>query len=188
MKIELLDDKTVKVLLSGLDMKDMHLTYDEMDYKSPETRRILLQLLHKVKQQVEIDLTTGKLFIEAFPYADGGCMLFVNLLEPATQKKRCMGFDTPIICELETTQTLGMLCAGLMRYNHIILKSTLYLMNEKYYLVLYTYCKMDAELTKAIREYAVVYGKGAVSLAIVAEHGKPLMDENAMTLLCELLN
>lgn len=193
MKIELLDDKTVKVLLSKLDMYNLNLTYDEMDYKSPGTKKVLMQLLDEVKKQIKVDMTKGKLFIEAFPYADGGCILYVNLLDGTelsspSMKKKKTGFDTPIICCLEGINDLSALAIRLASdFSHMILKSTLYLMNKKYYLVLYTYCKMDSKISAIISEYGKLFGKGAVTAAIIFEHGELIIAENAINLLKKAL-
>ncbi len=189
MKIELLDDKTVKVLLSKIDMTAYNLCYDEMDYKNPQTKRVILKLIDEIKKEVKINLTTGKLFIEAFPYADGGCILYVNVLDPGktetqSQKKLNSGFDTPLIFVIEDINLLGVLSNRLMtRYSHIILKSALYLWDEKYYLLLYTYFKMDSEIMKLIGEYGKFYGKGTIQSAIVKEHAKELIKNDAIAML-----
>lgn len=184
MKIELLDDKTVKVLLSDIDMKSLELSYEEMDYKNPQTKRVLLKLIDEIKKEVKINLNAGKLFIEAFPYADGGCILYVNVLEiqrDNSQKKPRQGFDTPLIFMFEDIDSLAKLSGRLIaRYSHIILKSTLYLWERKYYLMLYTYFKMDNDLIQLIKEYGKFYGRGATRSAIVMEHAKELIKADAI--------
>lgn len=189
LKIELLDDKTVKVLLSKVDMTAYNLSYEEMDYKNPQTKRIILKLIEEIKKEVKINLSTGKLFIEAFPYADGGCILYVNLLDAGkadalSQKKLKPGFDTPLIFVIDDLNYLGVLSNRLVtRYSHIILKSALYLWESNYYLLLYTYFKMDSEIIKLIGEYAKLYGKGNVQSAIVKEHAKELITNDAIAML-----
>lgn len=189
MKIELLDDKTVKVLLSKVDMTAYNLSYEEMDYKNPQTKRVILKLIEEIKKEVKINLSTGKLFIEAFPYADGGCILYVNLLDAGkadalSQKKLKPGFDTPLIFVIDDLNYLGVLSNRLVtRYSHIILKSALYLWESNYYLLLYTYFKMDSEIIKLIGEYAKLYGKGNVQSAIVKEHAKELITNDAIAML-----
>ncbi|MFZ2537567.1 MAG: adaptor protein MecA [Oscillospiraceae bacterium] len=189
MKIELLDDKTIKVLLSKIDMTTYNLCYDEMDYKNPQTKRVILKLIDEIKKEVKINLTTGKLFIEAFPYADGGCILYVNVLDSSTsetqsQKKSKSGFDTPLIFIVEDINLLGVLSNRLItRYSHIILKSSLYLWDDKYYILLYTYFKMDSEIIKLISEYGKFYGKGTIQSSIVKEHAKELIKNDAIAML-----
>lgn len=191
MKIELLDDKTVKVLLSKIDMKSLNLCYDEMDYKNPQTKRVLLKLIEEIKKEVAINLNAGKLFIEAFPYADGGCILYVNVLEATKgmqehQKKAKSGFDTPLIFSFDDIDSLAKLSSRLnARYSHIILKSSLYLWDSRYFLMLYTYFKMEAELVHLISEYGKAYSKGSTQSAIIMEHAKELITADAVSIIDE---
>ncbi len=193
MKIELLDDKTVKVVLSNTDMISLNLTYDEMDYKNPDTKRVILQLVDQIKKEVSLDLSTSKLFIEAFPYVDGGCILYVNLLDlnlksKSTAKQYKISFDTPIIFCFSDIDSLGNLSKRLLeRYSHIILKNSLYLYNGKYYLLLYTYFKMDDQLSRLLNEYGQYYGKGAIMSAVIQEHAKELISSDALEKLVDCI-
>lgn len=186
MKIEPLDDKTVKVVLSKVDMDGFQLTYEEMDYQNPETKRVILHLIDEIRDQVDIDLSEGKLFIEAFPYADGGCILYVNVLDTARgtdvrlPKKHRTSFDTPLIFVFEDLSSLSALAVRLnARYSHVILKDSLYLLDHKYYLMIYTYFKMDNEIIHLLGEYGRFYGKGAVRSSLIKEHAKELLKSDA---------
>ena len=189
LKIELLDDKTVKVLLSKDDMTMYNLRYEEMDYTDPKTKQVILTLIDEINKEVTINLVTDKLFIEAFPYADGGCILYVNMLgsfksESITPPKNKSGFDTPLIFLVDDINLLGVLSNKLMtRYSHIILKSALYVWEQNYYLLLYTYFKMDSELINLICEYGTLYAKGNIQAAIVKEHAKELISNDAIAML-----
>lgn len=186
MKIELLDEKTVKVVLSNFDMIDLNLTYDEMDYKNPSTKRVILKLVDRIKREVALDLTAVKLYIEAFPYADGGCILYVNMLDLGDKakvngKRYKTSFDTPILFSFKDLSALGGVTKRLLnRYSHIILKNSLYYYNNNYYLILYTYFKMDLQLTHLLNEYGSFYGKGATQNAFIREHGKEIIESEAI--------
>lgn len=191
MKIEPLDDKTVKILLTRLDMQELALTYEEMDYKNPETRRVILHLMEEIRRRFSIDLSAGKLFIEAFPYADGGCILYLNLVESNRSelpRKHKTSFDTPLIFSFLGLEPLVQLAVRMnQRYGHTILKSVLYLENERYLLLLYTYFKMDEQITRLLSEYGSFYGKGAVAAALCREHGQELIPADALQILSEQL-
>lgn len=193
MKIELLDDKTVKVLLSKIDMLDLNLSYDDMDYKDPQTKRVLLRLVEEIKREIHINLNTGKLFIEAFPYVDGGCILYVNILEASgidysAEKKYKACFDTPLVFMFGDINSLGKLSNRLINgYGHIILKSSLFLFEKKYYLLLYTYFKMDCQLTRLVSEYGKLLGRGVVASAIVHEHSTELIKDDAIGVLAKCI-
>lgn len=184
LKIEPLDDKTVKVVLSKNDMEGYRLTYEEMDYNNPDTRRVILRLIEQIKKEVAIDLSQGKLFIEAFPYADGGCILYVNVLDVekagTPPGKHRTSFDTPLIFAFDNLDSLAALSGRLnRRYSHVILKNSLYYMEGSYYLMIYTYFKMDSQITHLLNEYGRFAGKGAVRSSFIQEHAKELLKADA---------
>ena len=190
MKIEPLDEKTIKVVLSRRDMEGFQLTYEEMDCQNAGTKRVIRRLLDEIREQADLDLSRGRLYIEAFPYADGGCILYVNLLEsaPAGRAGRKTSFDTPLVFAFDSLDTLTALAARLERqYGHVILKNALYLMEGRYYLLIYTYFKMDAQLTHLLNEYGSFVGKGAVPSALIQEHARELIPSDAAQVLTRYL-
>lgn len=192
MKIELLENKTVKVVLSNIDMMSYNLTYEEMDYKNPETKKVIMQLIEKIKKEISIDLSTGKLFIEAFPYIDGGCILYVNMIDSDYKKGQMKNFKssfpTPIVYSFNDINALGNLSKRMIsRYNHVILKNSLYYYENKYFLLIYTYFKMDSQLSALLKEYGQFYGKGAVVCSLVKEHAKEIIEENAIETLVDCI-
>ena len=179
--IETLDEKTIKLVLSSRDMAGLGITYEEMDYQNPQTRRVVRQLLEEIRLQTGADCSSGKLFIEAFPYADGGCILYLNLLEQTGRNASKHSFDTPLIFAFPEAETLAQLCCRLNRhFGHAILKTSLYSHQGQYLLLVYTYFRMDREIRRLLEEYGQFYGKGAVCSAAVKEHGTLLLEEDAM--------
>lgn len=79
MKIEIVDEKTIKVSLSKADMDSLNVCYDELDYKNPLTKKMIVSVLDIIKSRCDLNLSEEKLFIEAFPYIDGGCILYIRI-------------------------------------------------------------------------------------------------------------
>ena len=137
MRIEQIDKQTIKVILTPNDMEDLDITYEEMDYKDPNTKRVIFRTSASDKEETTIDLNRGKLFIEAFPYADGGCVLYICTIglegQPNNQtNQKRSGFNTPLVFEFPDIDLLAAACSHLLlQYNHIILKSALYLYEKK---------------------------------------------------------
>ncbi len=77
MKIESNGEEKITVTLSHIDMSDLDITYDEMDYSNIETRRVIWTILDKARKTLGKSLDTeGKLLIEVAPLDDGGCVLY----------------------------------------------------------------------------------------------------------------
>jgi hypothetical protein len=83
MQIDILSSNTLKLTLSRLDMFDLDIKYESLSGKNPETKRLLAHVLKSIRldQKVGFDFTCERIFVEAFPRPDGGCMLYVSSLE-----------------------------------------------------------------------------------------------------------
>lgn len=181
MKIEVIDENTMKVLLSRRDMERFRITFDELGGQNEGT----IRLLEEICAQSELEITRGRLLIEAFPYADGGCILYLNRMAPP---RRRASFDTPLVFAFDSLDTLTALAKRLeSQYGHVILKDALYFMNGTYYLLIYTYFKMDAQLAHLLNEYGSFVGKGAVPSAMVKEHARELIPSDAAQTLLRYL-
>ena len=170
-------------------MDGYELTYEEMDYNCPNTRRVILKLLQEIKTEIKLDLSRGKLFIEAFPYAEGGCVLYINVIsEPEGRRRSKAGLNTPLIFSFDTLDTLGVACANLeCSYSHLILKSALYRQEGRYLLLLYSFFKMDDKLTAIVREFGRYQGKGELRAAAIAEHADCLLEQKAIETIADCL-
>ena len=90
MKIESNGEEKITVTLSHIDMVDLDITYDEMDYSNIETRRVIWTILDKARKTLGKSVDTdGKLLIEVAPLEDGGCVLhFTNSPFSDTKRKK----------------------------------------------------------------------------------------------------
>jgi negative regulator of genetic competence, sporulation and motility len=82
MQIDVLSQNTLKLTLSRLDMFDLDIKYESLSGKNPDTRRLLSHVLRTVKldKSATVDFSGERLFVEAFPRPDGGCMLYISCL------------------------------------------------------------------------------------------------------------
>ncbi|MDR2558489.1 MAG: adaptor protein MecA [Oscillospiraceae bacterium] len=95
MQIDILSSNTLKLTLSRIDMFDLDIKYESLSGKNPETKRLLAHVLKSIRldQKVGFDFSCERIFVEAFPRPDGGCMLYVSSLE-ADGRKRKSNFKT----------------------------------------------------------------------------------------------
>ncbi|MCL1867050.1 MAG: adaptor protein MecA [Oscillospiraceae bacterium] len=82
MQIDVLSQNTLKLTLSRLDMFDMDIKYESLSGKNPDTKRLLSHVLRTVRldKSAGVDFSGERLFVEAFPRPDGGCMLYISCL------------------------------------------------------------------------------------------------------------
>ncbi|MCL2087375.1 MAG: adaptor protein MecA [Oscillospiraceae bacterium] len=90
MQIDVLSQNTLKLTLTRLDMFDLDIKYESLSGKNPETKRLLSHVLKSIQldKKVGFDFSGERLFVEAFPRPDGGCMLYISSLENESFAKR----------------------------------------------------------------------------------------------------
>ena len=192
LKIELVDRKTVKITLDENDLDELALTFNAGDASTNDTKRAVACLISKIKEETELDLTGGKLFIEAFPDLNGGCILYVNVIDgtvPTGRKKADLAFGSPLIFCFEDLESLTGACRCLFgQYSHLIRKSSLFLLSDNYYLALCSYLKTDEKLIKLLCEYGRFFGKGETRLSFMKEHAKCIIEDAAIETLIDTVN
>ena len=179
MKIELLDQQTIKVILTSDDMQEFDITYEEMDYNDPVTRRPIVAMLYRIKEQTCVDLTKGKLFIEAFPVEPDGCILYINMCKQVSNKtSQC---NIPLVFSFSSIEEVFRVCETLFQYySHLIFKSSLYRMGNIYFLSVYSFCKLEEKLTAIISEYGILQGKGSLYTASLQEYSQCIIPTTAI--------
>ena len=81
MKIKGINDSRIVVALSDEDMRELDITYDEMDYQNIETRRVIWTVLDKAQQSLGKPISTdGRLLIEVNPTESGGCTMCFTVI------------------------------------------------------------------------------------------------------------
>ena len=116
MKIDVLSGSTVKITLSGGDMRDYDVKYESLSRKSPDTKRLLGEVLKAVSLESDMFFDANA---EAFPRSDGGCMLYISSLEEEEKSvrpkrgKTAAQAPTTLVCGVEEVGALGSLCRTL---------------------------------------------------------------------------
>lgn len=87
MEIDVLSGNTLKLTLDKHDMTDMGLCYETLG-AAEQTGWLLRQVLTDVQQSAarlnhedKLNFMQSRLFVEAFPRADGGCMMYISGLD-----------------------------------------------------------------------------------------------------------
>lgn len=109
MKFDSLSRSTVKITLSEEDMNRYSLCAESITQKTDEAKRTLAGLLKK--ERLFRGSNARRLFLEAFPRANGGCILYVSGLEEAEN-------NAPVgkaVCTVSGLDCFIRLCAGIYR-------------------------------------------------------------------------
>ncbi|MCL1831914.1 MAG: adaptor protein MecA [Oscillospiraceae bacterium] len=204
MQIDVLSQNTLKLTLSRLDMFDMDIRYESLSGKNPDTKRLLSHVLRTVKldKNAGVDFSGERLFVEAFPRPDGGCMLYISGLNDEEKLEKA---DKPVrlttvprvkpsvkpvssvqppqpqlLCHLGNVSELEGLCKSLSwqrAQGRAEFTGTLYGAGGVYRLLI------SADNHKPLKAIAVEYGTlldAERELAYTAEHFTLLAQDNAI--------
>lgn len=182
--MDLLENGSLKILLTEDDLRDLNLTFENLDYNNENTREALHHLLEIARQETGFD-STGSLVIEALP-VDGGCLL---LLTPTSGKrhvrmKRVVG---PYIYELDDADDVLNLARSIGDHTPSMIGSSLYRFGGHYRLILYPGSPLPREMGYLLHEFAHAAGEGDAAAAYTAEHGESIAVGDALNLLCSAL-
>lgn len=172
MVIEVISSNTIKVILSQDDMSAYDVSFEKLDRSNPETKRLLLDLIESIKQEKDIDLSSERLFVEAFPKDDGGCLLYLSMLNSSVKitSDRPTVYNT-LICAISSPQSLMKICSRICEhFNHIVHNSELYYENGTYQLILLIYRKTDRKLRTMLNEFCEISGSTELEASVIREH------------------
>lgn len=123
MKYDSLSRNTVKITLSEAELREYSLCAETLCARTAETKRGLARLLKRMK--LFSGYKAERLFLEAFPRADGGCILYVSSLGAnigetvrigAESAGEAPGTRYEVMGRVESFPLLVRLCAGLCRF------------------------------------------------------------------------
>ena len=184
MKIEAPQENKIVVELTAQDMAELDITYEELDYRNIETRRVIWTILDRVRTTLQRDIDpSGKLLIESIPTPDGGCVLFFTVPQETTvdlrQVLRIQKQPPYLLCTLDTPEALFRLAHHLRQAVHPLPQSSLYLWEKRYVLLLQN-CASPQICRMILSEYGMLCADNMLAPAVLREHGKLLAEQNAV--------
>ncbi|NLJ16358.1 MAG: adaptor protein MecA [Clostridiales bacterium] len=195
MQIDVLANNTVKITLNRIDMTEYDVSFDSLSQKNPDTKRLLVELLTIIRLEKNLDLTDGRLFIEAFPRNDGGCMLYISCLKKLNEKNSSkMKSNEPsksiykscLVCEVDNINSLTQLCVHL-NTEAKSLKSSIFSLEKKYRLIIKDTAIINDRVFRIIKEYGKIIGISKIVEAKTKEHFSPIIIGNGIKTIAELL-
>lgn len=172
MVIDVISSNTIKIVLDENDMLLYNVSFDKLDRSSPETKKLLIDLIKNIKDEKSIDLSAEKLFVEAFPKDDGGCLLYLSMLNnniKANTEK--INLYNSIICTIDSPEMLLTISSKLYcHFSHLLHNSELYYRDGNYLMILHTFKKSDKKLKIFLSEYCEILGTNEIDASLIREH------------------
>ena len=179
MYYDALSRNTVKITLTGKDMKDYSIKSESLRSRNAESKRSLTSFLKKFQSESSLfpDHKAERLFLEAFPSDDGGCILYVStlgsdILPPPEPERR----TTPLMCSTATLGDTARLCRSLTGK---VRSSALYKLESGYWLIIKVQTEKAALVSRIIGEYGSL-SDDPTDMAFVTEHGSVICPASAV--------
>lgn len=185
MRYDSLSRNTVKITLSEEELREYSLCAETLCARTAETKRGLARLLKRMK--LFSGYKAERLFLEAFPRADGGCILYVsslgaNIGETVRIGAEYAGEGSGTRCEVmgrvENFSLLVRLCAGICRICGNA-ETRVYAYEDGSYRLILSGDRRETEAAKhLIGEYGETVTDG-LGIRAAAERGKLICGESA---------
>lgn len=153
MKYDALSRNTVKITLSEEDMLEYSLCTESISEKTPQSKAELVRFLKKMKLFEEY--SPERLFLEAFPKNDGGCVLYVSNLSEVIEEElpsSCENGCVPLICNVKSLDVLIKLCTGIRKL-FPEMPSSAFSRDKSYVLVIEAPTKQAGRILHFLSEY-----------------------------------
>lgn len=189
MHIELISKSTVKITLTASDLDSYSLNYDMIQTESPETRKLISDIINRLLLIKDIDLSREKLYIEVFSDKAGGCLMYIsgargkNLTESEVMPLSedcteviyfCRSIDELVRSAVEAKALFGRNAAA----------SSLYYSDEYFCLIISAV--QDSRFKSVKHSDDAGTARSMIHAAYIREHCTPVLEENAVERLSEL--
>lgn len=192
MNVTIRNEYRVEAVLTAKELSEYGITYEEIDYKNIETRRVLWTVLDEIKRRYGIKMSlAGKLLIEVIKESDDRFRLCFSSLPPhgsdlKSIKQLIKTENLPIVAEFDTFEDVLSVLSGADPF--IADGSVLYEKNGRYRMLFYVSAEKKAVLYGLLCEFAMVFGEPAVEKARCEEHWNCIISENAVNKLISVFS
>ena len=186
MKINSPAENKIIVDLNEQDLLELDITYEEMDYSTIETRRVIWTVLDAAGKVLGKTLDPSRrMIIEAIPRIEGGCTLLFTLLENnkngLKQKSTLRKQVESLLCEFNDLDSLFSAVSKLEN-TKLCTQSSLYENNGIYRLIISSPFDIS-RLRHYFSEFCKVYVCEKLVYEFTKEHWRTIACENALSLL-----
>lgn len=199
MRIEKLNENKIRIFLNLDDLKEKNIDLHDFMSNSQESQNLFLDMLTLADEKVGFNTHNYKLIIEAFASSDGNFVLTITRVKPEgttmskvhspkVKRKITTPSKTLSIYKFNTFDEFCEFCkyissSSLSNFISTLKKSSLYLYNDNYYLILNDLKLNTSELKKLafiMSEFGNSVRNEFLFERKLKEYGKVIMPKNAI--------
>ncbi len=216
MKIEKINDNQIKFFLTKKDLKLRDIKIQELAYGSEKTQELFHEIMEQANEECNFKSENIPLMIEAVPLAPEELMIIVTKISNNSELEDKFNMLTNIKkeynenAEKDELEKESKLEEKTISKNSIVIysftnldntinatkainnlfsgESILYKLNGVYFLILFNINKSSkiSNIKIILSEYGIQYKSNVLSKQYILEHGKKIIDKNAVSLLSKI--
>ncbi len=184
MNVTIRNEYRVEAVLTSDELNEYGITYEEIDYKNIETRRVLWTVLDEIKRRYDVRMSlAGKLLIEVIKESENSFRLCFSSLPPhgcdiKSVKQLVKTENLPVIAEFNSFEELLTSLSGI---KGLTKEGILYEKNGRYRMVFYCTPEDKAVLYGMLCEFSEVYCASSVEKARCEEYWNLIIPQKAVS-------
>ena len=182
MNIDTLSDNKIQISLTDEEVSSIFGGYDKINYNNPQAKLRLNSFLNSVIVSANFSLDSKSLIVEIRQEITGCSITLTKIYGKFHRKRRRLKLKGRIVL-FDTADEMIDSITALCKSNILVKKSTLYLLNNQYRLLLYT-----AATDELLLEYLQNISNNKTVISYTEEHGTPLCPENAVKTLGKIFS
>lgn len=185
MTIEKLSSLTLKITLNDYELNYFGLNFELLQNNDSCTKKLITYILDEIKNSLDISLFNEHLYIEAFSASQKKCILYISVINENCfiKKQSDKNYPEGIMVISECFRPLIFYSCILSEYS-ICTQSSLFLLQNRYILILYDLKTADYELPERTAENCgLKYYTDDILKASAEEYGNCIISGDAVGIL-----
>ncbi len=181
MNIEQIDSTRILISLCDKDMESYSVTFDSLGLTELHSRKVIRELMYRASLRTGISFKNKRVLIEALKY-EHGCLLLLTISDKQKRRKiyKIKYYNDSYIFVFDDVESLLACIKALYGINGNKYSSSVYLYNNKYYLVINSASALKGRYKNTISEFCIKQFRGSAYTAFLLEHAKLLSEKNAV--------
>jgi len=185
MIIEKLSSLTVKITLNNYELDFFGLSFELLKNNDSSTKKLITYILDEIKKSLNINLFDEHLYIEAFSGKHKHCILYISIIyDNDIIKNNNLGFCNGEIMVVSDSLRSLISYSCILSENEIFPESDLFLLQNRYLLIIYGIISSDPELPeRTAANCGLEYYTDEILNASVKEYGNCIISGDAAGIL-----
>lgn len=176
--IDLAEENKLIIFLDDKDMDSLDITYKNISWENEKFRVVLAKLLTVAQSKLHFSIKNRNLSIKILDMFNG-CVILFSLTSRRSNSDLSTNKQSTIL-HLDSAENLMLLCEKSIDCWSEILSSTLFLLSNTYFILIYHKNNFSPKFKAILQEYGETFNADRVNISYLNENGKILCKDDAI--------